>query len=171
MPAHVPLLKGRAFVFGDHIDTDQILPVRYVATIDVDQLKEHVMDGVDPAFSKKMAMGDFIVAGRNFGHGASREQATLALRYSGVGAVIAKSFAVAFRRNAVNAGLIIIQSPQAVEAIEGGDNLSIDLDRHIISNKRSGASFIYESLPIEMEKIMRSGGLVEYVRKAKGEGK
>ena len=171
MPALTPLIKGRAFVFGDHINTDQILPVRYVASIDVDALKEHVMDGVDPSVSKKMAMGDFIVAGRNFGHGALREQAALALRYSGTGAVIAKSFAEAFRRNAVNAGLIIIQCPEAVEAIEDGDGLSIDLDRHIISNLKSGASFLYEGLPAELEKIMRSGGLVEYVRKSKGEGK
>jgi 3-isopropylmalate/(R)-2-methylmalate dehydratase small subunit len=169
MPAPLPVLKGRAFVFGDHINSDQILPVRYVASLNVDELKEHVMEGEDPTFQRKMAMGDFIVAGRNFGHGASREQAASALRYAGIGAVIAKSFAVAFKRNAINLGLIIIQCPQAVDAIEDGDNLSIDLDRHIISNNRSGESFLYEGFSPELEKIMRSGGLVEHVRKTKAE--
>jgi 3-isopropylmalate dehydratase small subunit len=171
MPALVPVLKGRAFVFGDHVDTDQILPVRYVASLDVDELKEHAMEGIDPAFKNKMAPGDFIVAGRNFGHGASREQAASALRYSGIGAVIARSFAVAFRRNAINVGLIIIRCPNAIDAIKNGDDLSIDLDRHIISNKKSGESFIYEGLPHELEKIMREGGLVEHIRKEKGENK
>ena len=171
MPTHLPLLKGRAFVFGDHINSDQILPVRYIASLDVDELKEHVMEGVDATFRKRMAIGDFIVAGRNFGLGASREQAATALRYSGIGAVIARSFAPAFRRNAINVGLIIIQCPNAIASINKGDDLAIDLDRHIISNQKTGESFIYEGLPKGLEQILRVGGLVEWVKKEKGEGK
>ncbi len=171
MPQLMQVLKGKAFVFGDHVDTDRILPVRYVASSMVDELKEHVMEGIAPTFHNRIAAGDFIVAGRNFGHGASREQAATALRYSGIGAVIARSFAVAFRRNAVNVGLIIIQCPNAVDAIKDGDDLVVDLDRHIISNHRSGESFIYEGLPFELEKIMREGGLISHMAKGKGEGK
>jgi 3-isopropylmalate/(R)-2-methylmalate dehydratase small subunit len=129
------------------------------------------MEGLDPTFQKRMAIGDFIVAGRNFGLGASREQAAAALRYAGIGAVIARSFAPAFRRNAINVGLIIIQCPTAVDRIESGDFLTIDLDRHIISNQRTGESFLYEGLPKELEQIARAGGLVEWVKKEKGEGK
>ncbi len=173
MPSLLPVLKGRAFVFGDHIDSNQILPVQYIASLDVDELRDHVMEGVDPTFQKRMAIGDFIVAGRNFGLGSSREQAAAALRYAGIGAVIARSFAPAFRRNAINVGLPIIQCPNAVENIKNGDDLAIDLDRHIISNHKTGESFIYEGLPKGLEQILRAGGLVEWVKKEKekGEGK
>ena len=171
MPTHLPLLKGRAFVFGDHIDTDKILPVRYIASLNVDELKEHIMEGLDPTFRLKVAQGDFIVAGRNFGAGASREQAAAALRYAGIGAVIARSFAPAFKRNAVNVGLVIIQSDKAVDRIKDGESITIDLDRHIISDQKTGESFSYPALPKELEQISRAGGLVEWVKKSRGEGK
>jgi 3-isopropylmalate dehydratase small subunit len=165
MPATLPVIRGRAFVFGDYINSDQILPVRYIASQNVDEYKEHIMEGIDPAFHRRVAYGDFIVAGRNFGLGSSREQAASALRFAGIGAVIARSFAPAFLRNAINVGLLVIRCPNAVEAIEEGDTLAIDPERHIITNLLSGESFMYEGLPKSLEQIIRSGGLVEWVKK------
>jgi len=169
MAPSLPILKGRAFVFGDYINSDQILPVRHVASQNIDELKDHIMDGVDPGVHRRIAFGDFIVAGRNFGLGSSREQAASALRSAGIGAVIAKSFAPAFLRNAVNVGLLVLRCPNAVDFIENGDNLSIDPLRHIITNQRTGESFMYEGLQKSLEQIIRAGGLVEWVKKEREE--
>ena len=134
------VLKGRAFKFGDDINTDEIIPARYLNTSDPQELAKHVMEDADPEFPKKVKPGDIIVAGKNFGCGSSREHAPIAIKAAGVSAVIAKSFARIFYRNAINIGLPIFESPEAVEGIEEGDIVEINPETGVIKNLTKGRS-------------------------------
>ncbi len=164
-------IKGRAFKFGDHIDTDVIIPARYLNTSDPKELAAHCMEDADPEFVKKVKPGDIIVAGENFGCGSSREHAPIAIKYAGVSCVIAKSFARIFYRNAINTGLPIIEAPDAVDRIDEGDELEVSLKDGIIKNLTKNETYSFEPLPEFMMKLLTLGGLIPFVRerlKAKG---
>ncbi len=157
------VLRGRIFKYGDDINTDVIFPGRYTYSIlDPNEMAKHALEDLDPDFVKKVKKGDFIVAGKNFGMGSSREQAVVALVYAGVAAVIAKSFARIYFRNAINNGLLVIQAPEAVDAIEDGDEIEIDLEKYEI--RKGDKVFKFAPLPPEVQKIIEAGGLVEYVK-------
>ena len=155
---------GKAHVFGDHIDTDQIIPAQYLTTTDARELGMHCMENNDREFVKRVKPGDVIVAGVNFGCGSSREHAPVSIRGCGVSAVIAKSFARIFFRNAINLGLPVLESPEAVDAIEAGDELEVDLATGTIRNLTSEQ--IFKAKPYEdfMMDIIEAGGLVEYTK-------
>ena len=160
------ILKGKAWKFGDNIDTDQIFPGAYLTLTDIEEMGRHAMEGVPGKedFAKKVNKGDIIVAGKNFGCGSSREQAPIAIKGSGAGAVIAKSFARIFYRNAVNIGLPILECKDA-DRIEDGDILEIDLEKGMIKNLSTNK--ILEATPLtslEFE-IMKAGGLIRYLKR------
>jgi len=160
------ILRGKAWKFGDNIDTDQIFPGAYLTLTDVEEMGRHAMEGVPGRedFAKKVNKGDIIVAGKNFGCGSSREQAPIAIKGSGISAVIAKSFARIFYRNAVNIGLPILECKDA-DRIEDGDILEIDLEKGIIKNLSTNK--ILEATPLtslEFE-IMKAGGLIRYLKR------
>jgi len=160
------ILRGKAWKFGDNIDTDQIFPGAYLTLTDVKEMGRHAMEGVPGRedFAKKVNKGDIIVAGKNFGCGSSREQAPIAIKGSGISAVIAKSFARIFYRNAVNIGLPILECKDA-DRIEDGDILEIDLEKGIIKNLSTNK--ILEATPLtslEFE-IMKAGGLIRYLKR------
>ncbi|MCD6571950.1 MAG: 3-isopropylmalate dehydratase small subunit [Thermoplasmata archaeon] len=159
-------MRGRAWKFGDNIDTDQIFPGAYLTLTDVEEMGRHAMEGVPGRedFAKKVNKGDIIVAGKNFGCGSSREQAPIAIKGSGISAVIAKSFARIFYRNAVNIGLPILECKDA-DRIEDGDILEIDLEKGMIKNLSTNK--ILEATPLtslEFE-IMKAGGLIRYLKR------
>ncbi|WP_456369320.1 3-isopropylmalate dehydratase small subunit [Geoglobus sp.] len=157
-------LRGRAWKFGDDISTDHITPGRYYhLRSNMPELAKHVMEDADPEFPKKMKPGDFIVAGKNFGMGSSREHAPLAIKIAGVSAVIAKSFARIFYRNAINVGLPVLIAD--TEGIEDGDELEVDLSTGTIKNLTKNTELRARPLPEIMINILNEGGLVEYVRK------
>ncbi|WP_376789140.1 3-isopropylmalate dehydratase small subunit [Thermoflexus sp.] len=155
---------GRAWVFGDNIDTDVIIPGRYLNTTDPKELAAHCMEGIDPEFPHKVQPGDIVVAGRNFGSGSSREHAPISLKAAGVSCVIAKSFARIFFRNAINIGLPVLECPEAVEAISPGDELEVHLDTGEIRNHRTGQTFRAKPYPPFMLELIRAGGLIPYTR-------
>ncbi|MCS7143464.1 MAG: 3-isopropylmalate dehydratase small subunit [Archaeoglobaceae archaeon] len=155
-------LKGRAWKFGDDISTDHITPGRYYhLRSNMSELAKHIMEDADPDFMKKFKSGDFIVAGKNFGMGSSREHAPLALKIAGVSAVIAKSFARIFYRNAINVGLPLLVAP--TEGIQNGEEIEVDISKGIIFTKQGEIKA--KSLPEVMIKILNEGGLVNYVKK------
>ncbi len=157
-------LIGKAWKFGDDISTDHITPGRYYhLRSNMPELAKHVMEDADPEFPKKMESGDFIVAGKNFGMGSSREHAPLAIKIAGVSAVIAKSFARIFYRNAINVGLPVLMAD--TDMIDAGDELEVDLSSGIIRNLTKGVEIKSKPLPEIMIGILNEGGLVEYVRK------
>ncbi len=156
--------RGRAWVFGDNIDTDVIIPGRYLNTTDPKELAAHCMEGVDPEFPRKVQPGDIVVAGRNFGSGSSREHAPLSLQAAGVSCIIAKSFARIFFRNAINIGLPVLECPEAVDAISPGDELEVHLDTGEIRNQRTGQAFRAKPYPPFMLELIRAGGLIPYTR-------
>ncbi len=162
-------LRGRAWTFGVNVDTDQIIPAKYaIYSLDERKLGEHVMEGVPDkgeGFSGRVAPGDIIVAGANFGCGSSREIAPVAIRGAGISAVVADSFARIFFRNSINMGSPILQSPQAAEAVQEGDELEIDLEDGIIRDFTRGDEFKAEPFPEFMNELMKMGGLVPWVRK------
>jgi len=160
--------KGRAFKFGDDVNTDEIIPARYLNTSDPKELAKHVMEDADPEFPKKVKEGDIIVAGKNFGCGSSREHAPIAIKAAGVSAVIAKSFARIFYRNAINIGLPIFESPEAVEGIEEGDVVEVNPETGIIKNLTKGREFKANPIPGDIRQIMEAGGLMKYARKKLG---
>jgi 3-isopropylmalate/(R)-2-methylmalate dehydratase small subunit len=162
------VLKGRAFKFGDDINTDEIIPARYLNTSDPKELAKHVMEDADPEFPKKVQKGDIIVAGKNFGCGSSREHAPIAIKAAGVSAVIAKSFARIFYRNAINIGLPIFESPEAVEGIEEGDVVEINPETGVIRNVTKGTEYKATPIPPDIRKIMEAGGLMEYAKQKLG---
>ncbi|MEW5765469.1 MAG: 3-isopropylmalate dehydratase small subunit [Acidobacteriota bacterium] len=162
------LLSGRARVFGDHVDTDVIIPARHCATLDVAELGRHAMEGLDPEFSSRVGRGDVVVAGRNFGCGSSRETAPLALLGAGVGAVVAVSFARIFFRNALNVGLPIFECPDGVAACAEGDLLEIDPSAGTLTHSGTGRIFRLPPYPQELIRIVDAGGLVPYVRRRLG---
>lgn len=159
---------GKAWKFGDNIDTDVIIPARYLVTQDMLELGKHCMEGVAPDFSSKVSKGDIIVAGRNFGCGSSREHAPLAILGAGVGAVIAISFARIFFRNSINVGLPVLICKDLVEECEEGDLLEIDLESGRIYNKSKDKEHRSESYPPQLMEIIRSGGLTNYTRRRLG---
>lgn len=159
-------ISGRARKYGDDVSTDLIMPGKYkFKTVDPSELAKHAMEGVDPEFSKKVKKGDIIVAGWNFGCGSSREQAPLALKQAGVGAIIAKSFARIFFRNSINVGLPVVESQNIFEETEEGDLLEVDLDKGLVRNLSKNKSFAVKSLPSFLLKILQDGGLVEHFKK------
>jgi len=162
------VFKGRAFKFGNDINTDEIIPARYLNTSDPAELAKHVMEDADPEFPKKVQKGDIIVAGKNFGCGSSREHAPIAIKAAGVSAVIAKSFARIFYRNAINIGLPIFESPEAVEGIEEGDIVEINPETGVIKNITKGVEFRANPIPEDIRKIIEAGGLMEYAKKKLG---
>ncbi|ADC90106.1 3-isopropylmalate dehydratase, small subunit [Thermocrinis albus DSM 14484] len=159
------VIRGKVWKFGDNVDTDQIIPARYLNTTDPYELAQHVMeDSEHPEFAKEHQPGDIIVAGKNFGSGSSREHAPIAIKYAGVPVVIAKSFARIFFRNAINIGLPIVEVPQAVDEISHGDELEVDLDKGVIKNLTTGKEYSVKRFPEEIQAILKAGGLMEYAR-------
>lgn len=158
------IIKGRTWRFGDNIDTDAIIPARYLNTSDPDELAKHVMEDADRDFPKKVKAGDIIVAGRNFGCGSSREHAPIAIKSAGIQAVVAKSFARIFYRNAFNIGLPIFESEDA-ERIKDGDEIEIDADSGIIKNITRDERYPSKPIPPFMQELISAGGLIEWTRK------
>lgn len=162
--------QGRVWKFGDNIDTDVIIPARYLNTIDPQELAAHCMEGVDPSFARAVQPGDIIVAGTNFGCGSSREHAPLAIKAAGVACVVARSFARIFYRNAFNIGLPILECPEAVEAIASGHEVLVDAAAGLITNLSTGATFRAQPVPPFMLEIIAAGGLINYVKGRVGGG-
>lgn len=159
------LLKGKVWRFGDDIDTDAIIPARYLNTSDPKELASHVMEDADKDFPKKVAIGDIIVAGKNFGCGSSREHAPIAIKAAGIQAVIAKSFARIFYRNSFNIGLTIFESTDASEKIKEGDIIEINADSGVIKNLTSKEQYAAKPIPPFMQELIASGGLIEWTKK------
>ncbi len=158
-------MRGRAHKFGAHIDTDQIVPAKYLVTTDPQALGEHCMENNDPEFAKRVQPGDVIVADVNFGCGSSREHAPISIRGCGVSCVIAKSFARIFFRNAINLGLPVLECPKAVDAIDAGDELDVDLATGKIRNLTTEEVFIAKSYEPFMLELIEAGGLIEYTKR------
>lgn len=160
-------VRGRvAAKLGDNIDTDAIIPFRWKAkTIDYNELAKHVFEDYDPELVKKLGKDSILVAGENFGMGSSREQAPIALKYAGVRAIIAKSFARIFFRNAINLGLVVVESKEAPERLEEGDEVEIDLERGIIRNLTKGESYSSTRYPPLLLEILKEGSIYDYFRK------
>jgi 3-isopropylmalate/(R)-2-methylmalate dehydratase small subunit len=158
------ILAGRAWKFGDDIDTDAVIPGRYLVINDPGELAAHLFEGVRPEMASQASLGDVVVAGENFGCGSSREHAPLALKGAGISAVIAKSFARIFFRNAINIGLPLFVCAD-VDRIRDGDAIEIDMAEGIISNLTRGESYKTTPLPPFLREIVEAGGLVEYTRR------
>jgi len=156
---------GRAWCYGDSIDTDVIIPARYLTTTDPAKLAEHALEDLDPGFVSAVQPGDVVVAGSNFGCGSSREHAPVALQGAGVGAVVARSFARIFFRNAINTGLVIATCPELVEITDSGDEIEVNLAEGVATNHTKGRSFAPEPLPPFVLEIVECGGLVEWVKR------
>jgi 3-isopropylmalate/(R)-2-methylmalate dehydratase small subunit len=159
---------ARAHVYSrDHINTDEIIPARYLNTDDRAELAKHCLEDLDEKFVEKVGKGDVIVAGEDFGCGSSREHAVWAIRGAGVATVIAKSFARIFYRNAINNGFYLIESPDAAEKINDGDELRIDFKKGVIKNKTAGVDIRFNPLPDFALEIINDGGLLEHIQKSK----
>lgn len=154
---------GSVFKYGDNVDTDVIIPARYLNATDGKELAKHCMEDIDKEFIHKVQEGDIIVANKNFGCGSSREHAPLAIKCAGVSCVIAETFARIFYRNAINIGLPIIECEEAAKAIEAGDQVEIDFDSGIITNKTRNQQYQGQAFPPFMQKIITAGGLVNYI--------
>ena len=161
------LKKGKSFVYGDDVDTDVIIPARYLNTSDPKELAEHCMEDIDTEFVKKVQKGDIIVADKNFGCGSSREHAPLAIKAAGVSCVIAETFARIFYRNAINIGLPIIECPEAAGGIAAGDEVEVDFDSGVIRNLTKGTQFQGQAFPDFMQKIIAAEGLVNYINQGR----
>ena len=155
--------KGRVFKYQDNVDTDVIIPARYLNSTSGEELAKHCMEDIDEEFANKVQNGDIIVARKNFGCGSSREHAPLAIKCSGISCVIADTFARIFYRNAINIGLPIIECKEAAESIEAGDEVEVDFDTGVIVNKTKNQSFQGEAFPEFMQNIINAGGLIAYV--------
>lgn len=159
-------MKGRAWKFGNNVDTDVIIPYKYKArSIEPSYLAEHCMEGLDPDFSKKVQKGDFIVAGKNFGCGSSREQAPVSIKACGVSAVIAESFARIFYRNAINIGLPALVCRGISQSTNEGDTLEVDLKEGLVRNLTNQKVLKAEPQPKFLEELLKAGGLIEYHKK------
>jgi len=157
--------RGRVFKYGDNVDTDVIIPARYLNNPEPEILAQHCMEDIDKDFVKKVKKGDIIVAGRNFGSGSSREHAPLSIKAAGVSCVIAESFARIFYRNAINIGLPILISKEASHNIEDGSEIEIDLDNGIIKDLKNNEEYYSEKYPKFLQEIISSGGLIEKIKK------
>ncbi len=156
---------GKSIKYGDNVDTDVIIPARYLNTSDKKELAAHCMEDLDKKFKSKVQAGDVMVAGYNFGCGSSREHAPIAIKESGISLVIAKSFARIFYRNAINIGLAIVECDEAVDGISDGDKIEADLDNGIIYNRTTGQSFTTKPFPAFIQNIIENGGLVASIQK------
>ena len=159
--------QGTVYKYGDNIDTDVIIPARYLNTQDAKELASHCMEDIDKSFVIKVKQGDIMVGGENFGCGSSREHAPLAIKSAGIDCVIAKSFARIFYRNAINIGLPILECPAASEAIADGDTVAIDFDTGVITDVTTGATFQAEPFPPFIQNIIAKGGLMASIREGK----
>lgn len=158
-------IKGKAFKYGNDVDTDVIIPARYLNTTSETELASHCMEDIDPSFVKEVKKGDIIVAGDNFGCGSSREHAPIAIKASGVNLVIANSFARIFYRNSINIGLPILECPAAVKAINKGDTISCELSDGVIVNETTGEKFKAAPFPEFIQNIIADGGLLKHLTK------
>lgn len=159
------ILRGRVWKFGSNIDTDAIIPARYLNTSEPAELARHVMEDAGSDFPSKVKAGDMIVADSNFGCGSSREHAPIAIKAAGIQAVVAKSFARIFYRNAFNIGLPIFESEEAVNRISEGDNIEIDADSGVIKNITTNEQYSAKPIPSFMQELIAAGGLVEWTKK------
>lgn len=155
--------NGTVFKFGDNVDTDVIIPARYLNSSDPKELALHCMEDIDKEFVNNVKKGDIIVANKNFGCGSSREHAPIAIKAAGVSCVIAETFARIFYRNAINIGLPIIECPEAAKAIEAGDEVEVDFDSGMIYDKTKGTEYKGQAFPEFMQKIIKAEGLVNYI--------
>ena len=156
--------QGKVLSYGDNVDTDVIIPARYLNTIDKKELASHCMEDIDKTFTSRVQAGDIMVAGYNFGCGSSREHAPIAIKESGISLVIARSFARIFYRNSINIGLAIVECSEAVDGISEGDIVEADLDAGIIYNRTTGKQFETKPFPTFIQKIIENGGLVESIK-------
>ncbi|MBR1823235.1 MAG: 3-isopropylmalate dehydratase small subunit [Ruminococcus sp.] len=154
---------GNIIKYGDNVDTDVIIPARYLNTSDHKELASHCMEDIDKTFVSRVQQGDIITAGQNFGCGSSREHAPIAIKASGISLVIAKSFARIFYRNAINIGLAIVECPEAAEGISEGDRVEADLDNGIIRDLTTGKEYKTEPFPDFVQKIIENGGLMQSI--------
>ncbi len=154
---------GRVFKYGDNVDTDVIIPARYLNSSDPKELASHCMEDIDKEFVNQVGQGDLIVATKNFGCGSSREHAPIAIKAAGVSCVIAETFARIFYRNAINIGLPIIECPKAAQAIEAGDQVEVDFDSGVITNLTKQETYQGQAFPEFMQKIIAAEGLVNYI--------
>ena len=159
---------GHTFVYKDDVDTDVIIPARYLNTQSLEELASHCMEDIDINFAHEVKEGDFIVAGENFGCGSSREHAPLAIKASKIRAVIAKSFARIFFRNAINIGLVIVENDKLPDETKKGDKLELDLDGGIIKNLTTGKEYTFAPYPKEIQELVKAGGLVNYTKQKMG---
>ena len=157
-------MTGTVIKYGDNVDTDVIIPARYLNTSDHKELASHCMEDLDTTFASRVKDGDIMVAGWNFGCGSSREHAPIAIKASGISLVIAKSFARIFYRNAINIGLAIVESPEAADAIAEGNVITADLDNGILHNETTGQDYTVEPFPAFIQTIIENGGLVESIK-------
>ena len=165
------IIEGRAFVYGDNVDTDVIIPARYCTSYDMNELGKHCLEDLDPDFVKKVKPDDIIVAGHNFGCGSSRENAPLAIKGAGVSCVIARSFSRIFYRNAINTALPILEIPEGLEEIQNGDILRVDFKHGTVINHRTKNTYRSIPFPEEIRDIINAGGMVEYIKQLLKEGK
>ena len=156
---------GHVFKYGDNVDTDVIIPARYLNTSNAEELASHCMEDIDKDFVKKVKKGDIIVADKNFGCGSSREHAPLAIKTSGIGCVIARSFARIFYRNSINIGLAILECEEACDNIEAGDEVEVDFDSGVIKNLTKNEEYQAEPFPPFMQSLISAGGLAPYMAK------
>ncbi|RJS85843.1 3-isopropylmalate dehydratase small subunit [Candidatus Bathyarchaeota archaeon] len=161
-------IAGKAIVFGDDINTDVIIPSKYLTTLDPKELAKHAMEGMDPSFADKAKEGIILVAGKNFGCGSSREQAPIALKYAGVRCVLAEFFARIFYRNAVNIGLPVLEAPGVSKAVNDGDFLTVNLEKGEILNETKGEVMKAVRLPEFILEILKDGGLINHLKKKIG---
>ena len=160
-------VSGKTYKYGDNVDTDVIIPARYLNTPDAKELAKHCMEDIDTSFASTVKPGEIMIAGKNFGCGSSREHAPLAIKTCGVACVIAATFARIFYRNALNIGLPILECPEAAKAIKAGDTVSVDFDTGVITDETTGKSFQGEPFPPFMQKLNAAGGLAA-VRRSRG---
>ncbi|HHW49122.1 MAG TPA: 3-isopropylmalate dehydratase small subunit [Clostridiaceae bacterium] len=158
-------IRGKAIKYGDNVDTDVIIPARYLNTSDPVELARHCMEDLDPDFAKKVRPGDIMVAGKNFGCGSSREHAPIAIKASGISCVIAETFARIFYRNSINIGLPILECPEAAKDISDGDEVAVDLGTGKITNLSNGRTYVSMPFPDFIKEIIESDGLIGYVKK------
>ena len=157
--------QGTVYKYPDNVDTDVIIPARYLNTPDAQELAKHCMEDIDPEYVRKVKPGDVMVAGWNFGCGSSREHAPVAIKAAGISVVIAKSFARIFYRNSINIGLPIMECPEAVDAISAGDTVSVDFTTGLITDETTGKTFQAEPFPPFIQKIIADGGLMKSLTK------
>lgn len=158
------MVTGKVYKFQDNVDTDVIIPARYLMNPDPAELAKHCMEDIDASFASKVQPGDIIVAGANFGCGSSREHAPIAIRACGVSCVIAESFARIFYRNSLNIGFPILECPEAAKAINEGDQISVDFEKGLITDETTGQSFQAVPFPAFIENIISCGGLMNYIK-------